>query len=288
MSVYVPYTYLITCIPTGQFYYGVRYRKGCHPDELWVSYFTSSRYVKRLILRYGMSEFRTEVRRTFSDAVTAVKWEHTVLKRMRVLGKPEWLNMSIGTLKSTRNEMLSKHNVYQKGHKRSQAEVEKRATNYETVVWIKKDGVDKLVKETDVPYYLSLGFSEGRSFVTEAFREKCKQRVGSANPAYGRKRADLAERNGIPSRWITNGSESKKVPDSDLAEYLNAGWVTGRHGTKLATGTVADIKYYLLSGEHSHSALGKLFGVSTSMIQQISQEKTWKQVHPADHPTRIL
>ena len=43
-----PYTYLIGWSNLGKWYYGVQYGKGVHPDNLWVTYFTSSSVVKKL------------------------------------------------------------------------------------------------------------------------------------------------------------------------------------------------------------------------------------------------
>jgi hypothetical protein len=88
----MPYTYLIMCIATGQVYYGVRYAKGCHPDDLWSTYFTSSKYVKELITKYGKAAFIYEIRKTFTDAKSARDWEHKVLKRMDVTKRDEFIN----------------------------------------------------------------------------------------------------------------------------------------------------------------------------------------------------
>ena len=92
MPIYTPYTYRVTSKTTGQHYYGVRYARDCHPDDLWVSYFTSSVYIKRIISQYGVDDFTTEVRKIFEDANSAVKWENEVLKRLNVLHNTNWLN----------------------------------------------------------------------------------------------------------------------------------------------------------------------------------------------------
>lgn len=59
------YTYRITCLPTGQFYYGYRegnIKKGLLPkNDLWVHYFTSSPVVKSLIEQFGKDAFSFEV-----------------------------------------------------------------------------------------------------------------------------------------------------------------------------------------------------------------------------------
>ena len=72
-------------------YYGVRYKHDCHPDDLWSSYFTSSDYVAVQRWLYGEPDV-IEVRQTFNDSLQARKWEHKVLRRMRVVKNDRWLN----------------------------------------------------------------------------------------------------------------------------------------------------------------------------------------------------
>lgn len=51
----IPYTYLIGWTEHNIWYYGVRYAIGCNPKELFLSYFTSSEYVKDFIELNGQS-----------------------------------------------------------------------------------------------------------------------------------------------------------------------------------------------------------------------------------------
>lgn len=90
----VPYTYLLKHDPTGKLYYGVRYAKGCDPSELWVTYKTSSKYVKNLIEEFGENSFSYEVRKVFKDVSSARTWESKVLKRMRVVSRCDFINMT--------------------------------------------------------------------------------------------------------------------------------------------------------------------------------------------------
>lgn len=82
---YQPYTYLIKVKATGQIYYGARYANGrnnvANPSDLWDSYFTSSRTIKKLILEYGREGFEYQVRHTFTSKEQTLKWEQRVLKR---------------------------------------------------------------------------------------------------------------------------------------------------------------------------------------------------------------
>lgn len=88
----IPYTYRVIHIPSGKWYYGVRYGEGCHPDDLWVKYFTSSDKVRELIKRDGEESFRTEIRQIFETPAEAIDWESRVLKR--ILGWSQCLNES--------------------------------------------------------------------------------------------------------------------------------------------------------------------------------------------------
>ena len=99
MNIYTPYTYLITFLPTGQQYYGVRTKQGCHPTDLWNSYYTSSKTVRQLIKQHGADAFRWEVRKTFSNREDAIIWEHRLLSRIDAARNPQYLNKNNGDRK---------------------------------------------------------------------------------------------------------------------------------------------------------------------------------------------
>lgn len=91
----VPYTYYLFHQPTNTHYYGVRWCKNCNPTDLWQSYFSSSRKVKKLIEEYGAESFHFEIRKTFSNKDQAILWEEKVLRRLQVHKKPQWLNVIV-------------------------------------------------------------------------------------------------------------------------------------------------------------------------------------------------
>lgn len=86
-----PFTYLIGWSQHDRWYYGVRYAPGCDPSDLMTRYRTSSRYVKEMIRLHGMPDV-IQIRRVFTDVNKAREWEHRVLRRMRVVRDPRWLN----------------------------------------------------------------------------------------------------------------------------------------------------------------------------------------------------
>lgn len=86
-----PYTYLIGWSNLNLWYYGVKYSKGCHPDQFWNSYFTSSKYVKQTRKEFGEPDV-IQIRKVFEDSKKARSWENKVLKRMGVVKDSRWLN----------------------------------------------------------------------------------------------------------------------------------------------------------------------------------------------------
>lgn len=130
-----PFTYLIKCTSTNQFYYGVRYAKNCHPSDLWTTYFTSSKYVRSLIEQYGRDAFSCEVRKQFTSAHKAKQWESRVLKKMKV---------------SSRKDFINKHDFV--------------AYDLKTRCWM-NNGVDCLfVDDILISEYVNNGWTRGRIF----------------------------------------------------------------------------------------------------------------------------
>ena len=108
MQTLVPFTYLVGWSKQQKFYYGVRYANNCHPNQLWTVYYTSSNYVKRFREIYGEPDI-IQVRKTFRTKEDAIKWEHTVLKRLNVLKEDKWLNMAVGSKNRTDGPLTEIH-----------------------------------------------------------------------------------------------------------------------------------------------------------------------------------
>lgn len=90
-----PYTYLIGWTNLNRYYYGVRYADKCSPEDFWVSYFTSSKEVKKMRVKFGEPDVK-EIRKVFDDKFSAQIWEKRVLTKMNVLNDNKWLNGNIG------------------------------------------------------------------------------------------------------------------------------------------------------------------------------------------------
>lgn len=90
-----PYTYIVGWKSQNLYYYGSRYRSGCHPSDLWVSYFTSSKEVAKTREVHGEPDI-VQVRKIFPSAEEALEHEHKVLRRMRVKERLDFLNKTNG------------------------------------------------------------------------------------------------------------------------------------------------------------------------------------------------
>jgi len=121
MNIYTPYTYLIGWSDLGEYYYGVRYAAGCHPDDFWVDYHTSSTYVAEHRLVHGEPDV-VQIRKTFTNCDQAISWEHKVLRRMKVVFEKSWINKAAFPAIDNRGRTLSEE------HKRKISEFRKGQT----------------------------------------------------------------------------------------------------------------------------------------------------------------
>jgi hypothetical protein len=85
------YTYLLGWIKQNKFYYGVRYAKNAKPEDLGITYFSSSKYVRLHMEQFGEPDI-IEVRRIHDSKEKALAWECKVLRRMRVVENANYLN----------------------------------------------------------------------------------------------------------------------------------------------------------------------------------------------------
>ncbi len=84
------YTYLIGWRSLDVWYYGYRNRE--NPDsDLWVEYFTSSKYVKQFRELHGEPDV-VRVHRVFPDKVSAMEYEDRFLYRVKAVRSSRWLN----------------------------------------------------------------------------------------------------------------------------------------------------------------------------------------------------
>jgi len=106
----IPYTYKLIFKPTNQYYYGVRWAKGCHPTDLFVSYFTSSKHINKLIKEYGVDSFIIKVTKTFNNKTDAVNHEKAVLTRVNAAVNGKFINKANNMPNYSRKGLITIHN----------------------------------------------------------------------------------------------------------------------------------------------------------------------------------
>ena len=78
------YVYYIRHLPTGQYYYGARYKhinnNVLPEDDLWKCYFTSSKKVKTLRKEYGNESFECKIIFTSDNINDCFIFEQTIIK----------------------------------------------------------------------------------------------------------------------------------------------------------------------------------------------------------------
>jgi hypothetical protein len=121
MKTYQPYTYLIKIKPTEQLYYGAKTAKGCHPDQLWVKYFTSSKVVAKLIKEYGKDSFEIVSIKLHETRIDALKHEELYLVSVNAGYNTKYLNKHNGAKNFTTSGMSGEnHHGYGIKHTKEQ------------------------------------------------------------------------------------------------------------------------------------------------------------------------
>lgn len=107
MTKRIPYTYLIGWSNLDKWYYGVRYSKKANPEDLWKTYFTSSKIVKEFIEANGNPDI-IEIRKTFNSHIKAKNYEDKVLRRLKVNKSDKWLNIKADSFKGLDVDKVTK------------------------------------------------------------------------------------------------------------------------------------------------------------------------------------
>lgn len=87
----MPYTYLIGWTAHNKWYYGVRYSEKSNDDDLWESYFTSSKYVHEYVEKWGNPDY-IKIRVKFKSPKQAIRCEDRVIQKLQLYKKETFLN----------------------------------------------------------------------------------------------------------------------------------------------------------------------------------------------------
>lgn len=216
----IPYTYLIGWSKLNKWYYGVRYAKGCNPEELWKSYFTSSKYVKFFRKINGEPDI-IEIRKIFNDTYKALLWEQKLLKRIDVENNENFLNRKNSTTSTiiTNNNKTSfrKGNIpYNKG-KKYNLTYEERKKYGRIFTKEEKENLSLInIKrfENDIELKNIYKQNSINMFKDDNIKKKHLEGCIKFNKTFKSK------------IWINNGKINKRIYEKDLFLYKN--WKKGR------------------------------------------------------------
>lgn len=200
----IPYTYCVFNKVTKQRYYGVRFAKNSNPQELWKTYFTSSKYVHKLIKQYGIDSFDYRVRKTFINKQSAILWENKVLRRLNVLDKPNWLN------RSTNKAIILSDDKQLEVYKKISKSLRGKKKTESHINSLKFSLANRTQEQKDITRMLKIKSATGRIQTQNTVKlrvEKIKRMT-----------------------WINNGITSKRVDVSTT--NIPDGWRRGRHFTE--------------------------------------------------------
>jgi hypothetical protein len=221
-----PYTYLIGWSKLDKYYYGVRYAKGCHPSDLWVKYFTSSKHVKSFRKKHDEPDV-IRVRKTFSCSKTAVFYEQKVLSRLDVESSKKWLNAKNSTTKTiilgpNSGSFKRGNSPYNKGKKSTLSSDERKKKYGRVFSDDDRSHMSKVQKErfaNNTNQIDHLRHLNKIQFSDPIKRERHRQSCLDINVAKD-------------TKWINDGEKSYRVSIDKYEEYIYHGYRKGRISSK--------------------------------------------------------
>jgi hypothetical protein len=105
-----PYTYLIGWVKHDVWYYGVRYAKNCSTEDLWNTYFTSSKHVAEFRKAHGDPDV-IQIRKIFNNRNDAIKYEQKIIYRAKLHLNERYLNKGAQRAFNIPSEILSERMI---------------------------------------------------------------------------------------------------------------------------------------------------------------------------------
>lgn len=213
----MPYVYLIKHKPSGKLYYGVRFGRHAHPDELLVTYFTSSKTVQKLIARDGIDSFEKEIRRTFpaEHCEKAMKWESTVLQRINAAGHPSFLNKtnnnSFVNTKGDRNWMYGLPSHLTPAYGKPRPDHVRAKISAGNLGKPKSD----IAKQN---------MSKAKQKMTDETKQKMSVAHKNRSPEHTEKLTQMIRNR----KWLHLNGANKFIKANEIDIWLSNGWILGR------------------------------------------------------------
>lgn len=230
---YKPYTYLLGWSSLNVYYYGVEYgqkTKVANPQNLWTSYFTSSKQVKQFRELHGEPDL-VEVRKVFDDPKKGVEWENKVLRRMNVLQKPDkWLNRNIAGVVVMNEDTASKISSTTKGRMpkvprwKQPRRPESRAASSTRMKFNNPSKTGEGRQNQSRIMKSKPGLFTGKQHSEETRKAWSEKRKGVKRSKESIEKQKITNKG---KRWIHKDNLNIKVSVDQLNHYLINGWSSG-------------------------------------------------------------
>lgn len=205
-----PYFYILKHKYTGRLYVGSQYGKTSNPSNIWSTYFTSSKFIKEIILNEGKDSF--EVLKV-TERLDARKYEARYLQRCyRLFGKDKFMDLFInrniapGILLS--EESILKANGPDKREKMRKLALERLA-----------NGTHNFITDHHSPT------EEERKKISERMMGNDYGNLRNITPEYRQQAAEKSKGNKNVNgyKWWTDGVECKRSIDSPGPNFYLGG-----------------------------------------------------------------
>ena len=238
----IPYTYLIGWSRINKYYYGVQYRIGCDPSDLWTKYWTSSYMVNEYRELYGEPDI-IQVRKQFTDIQPARLWEHKVLRRMKVVKNDMWINQTDNisfSVEACKKGAAAVAEKYPNGIGIVIASVEQRkewaslggkssgGVNSGSVSSGEKTGADNVSLKRG---WFGISSVERKNIGDKVGEKLVSEKLGFHNPKFDSKRSDWARKAGLSHTgkyWVFKEGKKKLIKEELLQQYIIDGWRSPR------------------------------------------------------------
>lgn len=220
MNIYTPYVYLLGWSCLNKWYVGARhahtykclYESGCHPDELWNTYFTSSKYVKQFCRENGDPDIRIILREFPDNASLALAYESDLINTFSLHENDHFLN------KTNNQGIPPLHLLPTDVQKERNRKISKSNRQRTYIKWSMSDEGKSKIKQKQLNYWDSVDSDirllRGRQMSAGRTSAKAKKLPRYHTP-YGRfvSGIDAAKAAGISSQSFYERCKSSTFPD---------------------------------------------------------------------------
>ena len=187
---YLSYTYLIGWTEHDTWYYGVRTANKHKPEnDLWIHYFTSSKYVQEFRELHGDPDV-IQIDKTFENQQDALTFESEQLKKFDVINESKWLNKAISNkIKCIRKG--SENGFYGKTHSDEQKAKWSKIRSGRKLSDEHKQKVSLAISGKNNPFYGKKHSAESKKLMSEKAKIRSS---GENNVMYGKKHSDKTKK----------------------------------------------------------------------------------------------